>query len=374
VHHKTESGIRLIAFYLPQFHTIPENDQWWGEGFTEWTNVRKAEPRFRGHYQPHIPGELGYYDLMNPQVRKAQADLAREHGLHGFCYYHYWFNGKMLLERPFDEVRSSGAPDFPFCLCWANENWTRAWDGLDREILMAQDYASYDHVAHFSWLARAFTDDRYIKVNGRPLFLIYRAEQIPRLREILADWRSVADGLGLPGIYVCAVKNMQFNMDRATINNLGLDALVDFQPNQRDVATAVPGGFSSLIGKARRFLERLLNPKLRGVHRYSYADIVRASLQKACSDERLFPAVFPSWDNSARRKENVTVIQNDDASLYGVWLADALQRVAANLPEERLVFINAWNEWAEGCHLEPDQRNGRRFLEETRRIVAKAAG
>ncbi len=368
----TRDNCRAIAFYLPQFHPIPENDAWWGEGFTEWTNVRKAEPRFPGHYQPLQPGELGYYDLRDAGIRQAQADLAREHGINGFCYYHYWFNGRMLLERPFDEVLSSGTPDFPFCLCWANENWTRAWDGLDREVLMAQDYASYDHFAHFNWLARAFADSRYIKVDGKPLLLLYRAEQIPRLKEILADWRAAAAGLGLPGIYVCAVKNMQFTLDWATARDMGLDALVDFQPNPRDVAASVPGGVSSLWGMAQRFLQRLLNPRLRGVHRYSYDRLVRSLLQKARSDERLFPCVFPSWDNSARRRHNVTVIHNDDVSLYGDWLADALHRVATNPPQERLVFINAWNEWAEGCHLEPDQRNGRRFLEETRRIMARS--
>jgi lipopolysaccharide biosynthesis protein len=361
---------RVIAFYLPQFHPIAENDRWWGEGFTEWSNVRKAVARFPGHYQPHEPGELGYYDLRDACIRQEQAKLASEYGIHGFCYYHYWFNGTMLLERPFNEVLASGKPDFPFCLCWANENWTRAWDGLDREVLIAQDYANYDHMAHFNWLVRAFADNRYITVGGRPLFLFYRAEQIPQLQKILADWRTAAAAHGLPGLYLCAVKNMQFSLSADEERKLGLDALVDFQPNPRDVAHSGGEGGAALAGKIRRCWQRLLQPRLRGVHRYSYAGIVRAALQKAPSADRVFPCVFPSWDNSARRTTNVTVIQNDDAGLFGSWLADAAKRVSGLPEEERIVFINAWNEWAEGCHLEPDQRNGRSFLEATLRVVS----
>jgi lipopolysaccharide biosynthesis protein len=360
---------RVIAFYLPQFHPIPENDSWWGEGFTEWVNVRKAEPRFAGHYQPHLPGELGYYDLRDSQVRQAQADLARAYGIHGFCYYHYWFNGRMLLERPFNEVLASGKPDFPFCLCWANENWTRAWDGLEREVLIAQDYRHYNHMAHFDWLAKAFDDSRYIRIDGKPLFLIYRVEQIPQLKNVLDDWRRVAAERGMPGIYVCGVNNMQLSLKWKEFDRLGVDALVDFQPNPRDVAAAHGDGVFAWFGKALRLFERLLQPRMRGVFRYNYEKIVKAAIARPSADRRLIPAVFPSWDNSPRRRTNVTVIQNDDATLYGRWLSDAVKRTSA-LPEaERLVFINAWNEWGEGCHLEPDIRNGHRFLDATRRVV-----
>ena len=198
--------VRSLAFYLPQFHPIPENDEWWGDGFTEWTNVVPATPRFRGHRQPHVPADLGFYDLRVPEVRAAQADLALRFGVSGFCYYHYWFEGRRLLERPFDEVLRSGEPDFPFCLCWANENWTSAWDGKAREILIRQTYSPDDDLAHIRWLGAAFSDRRYIRVGGKPLLLVYRAHHLPDPLRTTECWRAEAERLGLGEIYLCSMQ------------------------------------------------------------------------------------------------------------------------------------------------------------------------
>ena len=217
----------VIAFYLPQFHPIPENDAWWGKGFTEWTSVTKACPLFRGHYQPHLPADLGFYDLRVAESREAQADLAREYGVTGFCYYHYWFSGKRLLHRPFDEVLTSGRPDFPFCLCWANENWTRVWDGGDSEVLVEQTYSEQDDVAHIRWLARAFADPRYIRIKDKPLFIIYRAHKLPDIRKTTAIWRDECRSLGIGEIFLCRVDT---GTDILPPNEVGLDAAVEFQP------------------------------------------------------------------------------------------------------------------------------------------------
>ncbi len=192
---------RLLAFYLPQFHPIPENDEWWGRGFTEWTNVTRARPLFPGHYQPQLPADLGFYDLRLPESRLAQAELARAHGIGAFCYYHYWFNGRRILQRPFDEMLSSGQPDFPFCLCWANENWTRAWDGMEREVLLGQRYSAEDDLDHIRWLCNAFADPRYLRINGRPLFLVYRIEDLPDPAATAERWRAEARALGIGELY-----------------------------------------------------------------------------------------------------------------------------------------------------------------------------
>ena len=224
----TDESVRAIAFYLPQYHPIPENDRWWGKGFTEWTNVVKARPLFRGHYQPHLPADLGFYDLRLPEVRQAQVDLAREYGLSGFCYYHYWFNGKRLLHWPFDEVLASAEPDFPFCLCWANENWTRIWDGGDSEVLMKQTYSDKDDLAHIRWLARAFADPRYIRVENKPLFIIYRAHKLPDIRKTTAVWREECRRRGIGEIFLCRIDTAS---DTLRPSELGLDAAVEFQPD-----------------------------------------------------------------------------------------------------------------------------------------------
>ncbi len=350
--------IRPIAFYLPQYHPIPENDTWWGKGFTEWTNVARARPLFPGHYQPHLPGELGFYDLRLPEARQAQADLAREYGIHGFCYYHYWFNGKRLLGRPLDEVLANGQPDFPFCLCWANENWTRAWDGQAAQLLIGQDYAEEDSRRHIRWLAGVFRDPRYIRVDGKPLFLVYQVAKIPDAQRMTGIWREEAQRLGLGELYLCKVESFQDpGMAPAS---MGFDAAVEFQPDSRRLLTAWE--------KARWHLARRLKVR-RGALVVNYGSWVKRTLRLPAWPYKCFPCVTPGWDNSARRKSGAFVLHRSTPELYEGWLRTMIGRFEPYGPGEDILFINAWNEWAEGNHLEPCQRWGRAYLEATARAL-----
>jgi len=359
---------KIISFYLPQFHPIKENNKWWGNGFTEWTNVAQARPRFKDHFQPQIPADLGFYDLRLEETRIQQAVLAKEYGISGFCYYHYWFNGKMLLDRPFNEVLKSGKPDFPFCLCWANENWTRAWDGLDRQVLIKQDYTQEDAEAHIDWFINVFKDPRYIKINNRPILLIYRPDHIPEPEKMIKMWRDRALKAGLKGLYLCGVKNGFITTDDETLLKQGYDAVVDFQPNRNDFPR--PSGLRQWTYRmARKFLPeacyQALKLRVSACNCISYRTMIERLIAKKWPHTyRKFPTIFPSWDNSARRK-SPTIIQNKNPSVYGQWLKDSMLKVSTYPEEEQIVFINAWNEWAEGCHLEPDMRFKKAFLKET---------
>jgi lipopolysaccharide biosynthesis protein len=355
--------IRLIAFYLPQFHPIPENDEWWGKGFTEWANVAKAKPLFKGHYQPHLPADLGFYDLRLPEARLAQADLAREYGIHGFCYYHYWFNGRRVLNRPFDEVLNSGAPDFPFCLCWANENWTRAWDGRSGTTLLEQNYSLEDDRAHMQWLADAFRDPRYIRVEGKPLFLVYRAGLLPDPKRTTEVWREEAAKLGIGEIYLSRVESFSIeqNIDP---QSQGFDAAVDFQPDW--TFRGQPLKRSTWWNLSRQLN---LSEKAYGEHQiFEYTAIVKRMLRRSQPAYTRFPCVTPSWDNSPRRKTDAVIMRNSHPEIYQDWLCHAICE-AEKLNDGGLVFINAWNEWAEGNHLEPCLKWGIEYLKATRKAL-----
>jgi lipopolysaccharide biosynthesis protein len=357
---------RLLAIYLPQYHPIPENDAWWGRGFTDWINVAKARPQFPGHYQPHIPADLGFYDLRLPEVRDAQAELASQYGIHGFCYYHYWFNGTQLLGRPFQDVLQSGRPTLPFCLCWANENWSRRWDGLEEEVLLRQEYSAADDRAHIRALLPALSDPRYIRINGRRLLLIYRTGLLPAPERTAELWRETAWKEGSIELYLVRVQNNHDTVDPPTI---GFDAAVDFSPNW------------SYPGKPilHRYKGRLLNhigllPHAYIRHRiHHYDTLVRNMLGRPVASYPHFPCVTPSWDNSPRRKHDATIFLGSDPKKYESWLTTALQRTIERFSgEERIVFINAWNEWAEGNHLEPDLKYGRAYLESTLQATNRA--
>lgn len=348
---------RFIAFYFPQYHPIPENDEWWGPGFTDWENVRRARPRFRGHLQPREAGELGYYDLRDPNTRQRQADLARTHAVDGFCYFHYWFHGRRLLNEPFDAVLASGKPDFPFCLCWANEGWTRSWDGHSDIRLVAQTYCIDDDARHFAWLAQAFKDPRYIRVDGKPLFLVYRVSDLPHPRDTTTLWRAEAQRQGLGDLYLCRVE--AYPADREDPTDLGFDASVEFQPN-----------FSRLgqrIGQAplQRAIRRLFKPDggLRMDRAYDYGEYVDLALGQPEVPFKRYRTVTPGWDNSPRRAVEATILHNSTPELYKRFMEGVLQQISPFSSDENLVFINAWNEWAEGNYLEPDARWGAAFLD-----------
>jgi lipopolysaccharide biosynthesis protein len=353
----TKDKIYAIAMYLPQFHPIPENDEWWGKGFTEWTNVTKAKPAFLGHYQPHLPADLGFYDLRVPEVRESQAQMAKDYGIHGFCYYHYWFNGKRLLNRPFDEVLESDKPDFPFCLCWANENWNRRWDGREGNILIGQNYNSEDDLNHIKFLINAFKDERYIKIDGKPLFIVYRISQLPNPLATTNLWREEAIKHGFDGLYLCGMEgNHPHSYNQ--ISEVGLDAAIQFQPS-----------FSYLpkYEKAfKRILSYFLNRKGHIIYDYSSFTKRMMSWNSREANYPIFPSITPSWDNTGRRKKDGFILNKSTPKLYGKWLKKELEILQnkANL-SQKIIFINAWNEWAEGNHLEPCTQWKHEYLKET---------
>lgn len=346
------ADVKLIAYYLPQFHPIPENDEWWGPGFTEWTNVSQAQSYYEGHYQPHVPGELGYYDLRLDEVREAQAALAREHGIYGFCYYYYWFGGRRLLERPLQAVLESGKPDFPFCICWANENWSRRWDGSESEILVQQVHDTATDEAFIRDVIPLFKDPRYIRLNGAPLLVIYRLSLLPAPVDTAATWRRICAEEGIPQIHLCMAET--FGLTNPY--NYGFDSAVQFPPHgvlAGEMNSEVPGLAPDFSGKI-----------------YAMRDVVGDQISRDLPPYKRFPGVMPSWDNTARKKRAGNIFMGSSPALYETWLRHAISTARTSLPVgEQLVFINAWNEWAEGAHLEPDRHYGRAYLEGTRRAL-----
>ena len=346
----SEFETRLIAFYLPQFHPIPENDAWWGKGFTEWRNTVRARPLFPGHYQPHLPADLGFYDLRVPETRIEQAELARRYGIHGFCYYYYWFDGRRLLQRPLDEVHRSGEPDFPFCVCWANENWTRRWDGHDNDILMAQAYAPDADHRLITDLAPLFRDRRYIRIDGRPLFVVYRAGSLPDPRASAARFREQARREGIEDPYLVFIQLSGMPAPA----EWGFDAALEFPPHSLelgDVTQSVSFGVPSHVKV------------------WDYVYSAKAAIARPLPEFPLFRGIMTGWDNTPRLPGNGHVFVNAHAANYERWLTALVAQARHRPLDQRLLFVNAWNEWAEGCHLEPDEAYGHAFLEATRRAL-----
>ncbi len=351
----SDISARVIAFYLPQFHPIPENDEWWGMGFTEWTNVKKAHPNFEGHYQPHLPDELGYYDLRFPEAQKRQVELAKKYGIYGFCFYYYWFSGKRLLERPIDQYLANPELDLPFCLCWANENWTRRWDGAEHEILIAQDYNEQEYEHFIRDISPNFFDPRYIRVDGKPVLLVYRINLIPDPQRAAEIWREECRKMGIGEIYLIAVQSFGIGDPRP----FGFDAAVEFPPSHLGQA------------KISNTSVEITNPNFRG-QIFDYNLAARAMLDKKHEGYTAFKAVMPSWDNTARRQNDGHIFINSSPTNYRKWLSRLVQYTNQNLPEDRrLIFVNAWNEWAEGTHLEPDGLRGYAYLQATAEAITR---
>lgn len=346
-----EQTTKLIAFYLPQFYRIPENDLWRGEGFTEWVGVKRARPRFDGHYQPHEPGELGYYDLTDERVLIRQAALAREYGIAGFCFYYYWFSGRRLFGMPIDRLLESGKPDFPYCLCWANENWSRSRDDGSHDLLVQQRYLPADPENFILGLLPHFRDGRYIRVNNRPLLMVHRTELIPDPISTFDTWRTACRRNGMEPPYIVVASTFD---NKRCPNDVNADAVSEFPPR---VANASLSPHNRLEGS---------RPADKG-HTVSYLQNISRSLTTLKSDYPLFPGIVPSWDSTARRQGDGLCMFDSSPAAFELWLRELVHRASCKSScDERIVFINAWNEWAEGCHIEPDKRYGRAWLDACR--------
>lgn len=351
--------IKPIALYLPQYHTIPENDDWWGKGFTEWTNVRKAKPLFPGHYQPHVPHpDIGYYDLSDVSVMKKQADMAKRYGIYGFCFYYYHFkDGKRLLEKPLNNWLSHPEIDFPFCFSWANENWTRSWDGGDKKVIMPQDYDKSNMNLMIREMISAFKDKRYIKVDGKPVLLVYRPEIIPNCLDVVARWREIAVENGFPGLYLVMMQNFSFNNPTM----FGMDAASEFAAIKRH---------GSLFEENEVDVMPLV-----GLNAVRYDAVRRFHREQNAKSFIRYKCVCPGWDNTPRRGYESHFILDAAPCKFEKMLEDACRATLedAELKKNGYVFINAWNEWGEGAHLEPDEKYGYANLEAVKRCVSRFA-
>jgi lipopolysaccharide biosynthesis protein len=359
-----EACARLIAYYLPQFHPIPENDAWWGTGFTEWTNVAKAKPLFPGHYQPHVPADLGFYDLRVPEVRAKQADMAREVGIEAFCYWHYWFGaGKVILERPLQEVLKSGEPDFPFCIAWANESWTGIWYGAKDRILSEQTYPGpEDYEAHYRYVSPFLHDRRYFCVDGKPLVQVLRPEKLPNAKAFTDQWRELADKDGLPGLHFIGFQEdywpaAEHGFDGATFSHHNV-----VRWKRRDTWHHKWG---------RRIRRRLGRPE----HVYTYEESIPFMHGPEYPDSPVgdehHPCIVTGWDNTPRSEAMGTVLTGYTPELFRTHVRHVLARAEHKPLENRLVFVKSWNEWAEGNYLEPEMRYGRAYLDVLKEEVCR---
>ncbi len=351
---------KVLAINLPQFHPFPENDKWWGKGFTEWTNVVSAKPLFKGHNQPQLPTDLGFYDLRLPEVREEQAKLATEYNIDGFCYYHYWFSGKRLMAEPIDDLIKSKKPNFPFCYFWANESWSRRWMGEEKDVLIEQKYSETDDKAHAEWLVESFKDDRYIKVNNRPIFLIYKPWDLPNAKRTMEIFGEVCKKNGIEKPFFVASNSHDSSKNPY---ELGFDYVIHFQ-SRHNVLSQFWIDKPTPKKLIRNLLQGILSAKLK-VYEYK---LYKERVKNYKIHYKGYPCVLVGFDNTARRGKNAIILNNQNVDDFKQSLKEAKQEVA-QLPEnEQIIFINAWNEWAEGNHLEPCRKFGRAFLEAVKEV------
>ncbi|WP_290432761.1 glycoside hydrolase family 99-like domain-containing protein [uncultured Parasutterella sp.] len=345
---------KLIAFYLPQYHINNLNNELWGDGFTEWTNVAQGRPNFVGHYQPHIPGKLGFYDLSFVETISKQVDLAKSFGIYGFCFYYYWFDGKRALELPLNLFLDSNI-QFPFCICWANENWSKKWDGGNNEVVLKQNYAQGFENNFILSLERTLKDERYIKLDSKPVLLIYRPSLFSKPAESIKKMREAAKKIGIDNLCILVV---DFYLGDSEAKKMGADGIVEFPPHQ----------FYGLDTLADNLPGKMLNPNYSG-HILDYRKMFLKALDKWNTEDPFLRirGIIPSWDNTARRKDSSVTVINCSPELYENWLNYLV--TYSKQHESPYIFINAWNEWGEGCHLEPDRRYGCSYLEATKRVL-----
>lgn len=382
---------RIIALYLPQFHPIPENDRWWGPGFTEWTNVAKSKPLFRGHVQPRIPADLGFYDLRLAETREQQAILAREAGIEGFCYYHYWFGGgRQLLERPFNEVVASGKPDFPFCICWANHTWSnKTWNrksAMQQDtVLMEQTYpGTEDDIAHFKSLLPAFRDSRYMTVDGKLIFVIYDPLKFINIERFIETWRKLAEKNGLPGFHFVGMTPSTLTF-RVAADGSRQRVMPNLKSSAKIFKDVLDLGFDSVNSFGKRRGEMLYEGKwknlaktilrhiglLTGSIRYDYERTVRNYFAPEDSWENVYPTILPQWDRTPRVSSWDGVYVNATPEKFEQHIRQALDLIKNKEPEHRILFLKSWNEWGEGNYVEPDLQWGHGFLDAIHRAVVE---
>ena len=382
------NNCKLFCFYYPQFHQIEQNDRWWGTGFTDWVNVKKAQPLFPNHYQPRIPLNKNYYDLSQKDTIKWQIDLAKQYGIAGFAHYHYWFDGVQLLEKPTEIYLESKELDLPFCLVWANETWSRRWDGKDHHILQLQTHVpeKYAWKKHFNYLFNAWIDDRYITIDNKPIFIIYRPYKIIQIENMLDYWRELAHKRGFSGIYFMTMK--QYNNPLFEKYTKYFDGIIKFQPfdamssfmaykNKRswlakNTAHHFPSFLRDKINRGHEILKHQLDKKISKPSIWNYDDIwnkiVQDEINKSISSIETYPGAFIDWDNTARYKNRSKVFDGASPGKFSYWLERLVSTTQQN-SSNPMIFINAWNEWAEGTYLEPDEKFNFQYLESIKKIV-----